>query len=78
MEASLDTDVIIHLYKSGKKDLFFSSFRKLYIYEYLVNVELKNNGREIFDEFIKDADKGRIIIVTDKDLRRFGVTNLFE
>ncbi|WP_069651045.1 hypothetical protein [Caloranaerobacter ferrireducens] len=78
MEASLDTDIIIHLYKSGKKDLFFSTFKKLYIYEYLVNVELKNNGSEIFDEFIKDVDEGRIIIITDKDLKNFGVKNLFD
>jgi hypothetical protein len=26
MDASLDTDIVIHLYKSGKKDLLLSSF----------------------------------------------------
>ena len=44
MKASLVTDVVIHLYRSGKKELL-SMFDSLYIHEYLVEEELKRVSR---------------------------------
>lgn len=44
MRASLDTDIIIHLYKAGNKQLVYSLFDEVYAYEYLVEKELKNKA----------------------------------
>jgi len=43
MDASLDTDIVIHLYKSNKRDLLFSFCDKLYMHEYLLENELKRS-----------------------------------
>ena len=42
MDASLDTNVIIHLYKANLQDVLFNRFEKLKIYEFIRNQELKN------------------------------------
>lgn len=44
MDASLDTDIVIHLYKSGKKELLYSSFDKLYIYDFLLEKEMQRKS----------------------------------
>jgi predicted nucleic acid-binding protein len=77
MDASLDTDVIIHLYRSGKKELL-SMFDCLYIHEYLVKEELKRISRTTFDEVMADVATGWIKIITRQDLIEFGVKGLFE
>ena len=43
MDASLDTDIVIHLYKSNKRDLLFSFCDKLYMHENLLENELKRS-----------------------------------
>lgn len=78
MNASLDTDILIHLYKTGKKDIIFSSFNELYIYEYLVEEELKNKAPQVYEEFIKDVDAGLVKIITKDDLREMGIKVLFD
>ena len=57
MDASLDTDIIIHLYKSEKRDLLFLFCDKLYIHEYLLEEELKRKSYLIYEEFIKDIEE---------------------
>ena len=54
MNASLDTDVVIHLYQSRKKELL-SMFDSRYIHEYLVEEELKKVSRLTYDELKADA-----------------------
>ena len=34
MKATLDTNVIIHLYDAGLEEVLHSSFDKIYVYEY--------------------------------------------
>ena len=34
MKATLDTDIIIHLYKSSQQNLLFDLFEGLYIYDF--------------------------------------------
>lgn len=78
MKASLDTNVIIHLYSGNQQEILFDLFDEgLYIYEFLVNVELKNHGESIIPQFQKDVDAGRIKIVTDEWLRSCGIYTLF-
>lgn len=52
MNASLDTDIVIHLYKSDKRDLLFSFCNELYMHEYLLEKELKNNSIVVYREFL--------------------------
>ena len=57
MDASLDTDIIIHLYKSNKKELLFSSFDKLYIHEYLLRNEIQRKSNLVYEEVLFDVEK---------------------
>ncbi len=78
MNASLDTDIVIHLYKSGKKDLLFSYFDDLFIYEYLLETEMQSKSKEVYEEFKKDIGTGRIKLITNADLIKLGIKGLFE
>lgn len=78
MDASLDTDIVIHLYKSGKKDLLFSSFEQLLMYEYLKEVELRNNAFAVYEEFCIDVERGNVRIVKNSDLIDMGIKGLFD
>jgi len=78
MNASLDTDVVIHLYLSDKKGLFFELFDKLYMHEYLYEKELKRKSLHVYEKISSDLDEGRIEIITNKDLIEKGIKGLFE
>jgi hypothetical protein len=78
MDASIDTDIVIHLYKSEKRDLLFSSFDKLYIHEYLVEKEMKNKSYSVYTEFLLDVKSGKVEIITNKDLVSMGIKCLFD
>lgn len=78
MNASLDTDIVIHLYKSGKKDLLFSHFDELFIYEYLFKTEMKTKALEVYKEFKEDIKNQRIKLITNADLIEMGIKGIFE
>lgn len=78
MEASLDTDIVIHLYKSNKRDLLFSFCDELYMHEYLLENELKRKSYSVHEQFMIDVQKGNINIITNSDLIDRGVKVLFE
>lgn len=78
MDASLDTDIVIHLYKSGKKELLYSSFEKLYIYDFLVEKEMKRKSIVVYEEFKNDVESGLVKVITNKDLIDMGIKGLFE
>ena len=46
MNFSVDINVLIHLYKTQSKELLFSSFDKVYAYEYIIDAELSNNDKK--------------------------------
>lgn len=78
MDASLDTDIVIHLYKSGKKELLYSSFDKLYIYDFLLEKEMQRKSISVYEEFKKDVEAGIVRVITNKDLIDMGIKGLFE
>jgi hypothetical protein len=78
MDASLDTDIVIHLYKSDKGDLLFSSFDKLYIHEFLLEEEMKKKSGTVYKEFLLDVEKGKVEVIRNKDLVHMGIKGLFE
>lgn len=52
MEASLDTNVIIHLYKANLQKVLFGRFNKLIVYEFIRNHEMMNHAEpEVIQTF---------------------------
>ena len=78
MDASLDTDIVIHLYKSDKRDLLFSFCDKLYMHEYLLENELERKSYSVHKQFMIDTKNGDIKIITNSDLIGMGVKRLFD
>lgn len=78
MDASLDTDIVIHLYKSDKRDLLFSFCDKLYMHEYLLENELERKSYSVHKQFMIDTKNGDIKIITNSDLIGMGVRRLFD
>lgn len=78
MKASIDTDVVIHLYLSDKQDLFFKVFDKLYMHEFLYEKELKIKSQSVYEKFSADVSEGKATIIKNKDLLEMGVKGLFE
>ncbi|ACV62323.1 hypothetical protein Dtox_1456 [Desulfofarcimen acetoxidans DSM 771] len=44
MEVSLDTNVIIHLYKANLQNILFNRFEKLKVYEFIRYHEMVNHA----------------------------------
>jgi hypothetical protein len=66
MDASLDTNVIIHLYKANFQAMLFNRFKNLKVYEFIRYHEMKNHATpEIIDLFDKDVKNGKIELVSD-------------
>jgi len=78
MKASLDTNVIIHLYRANQQNILFLLFgHDIVVYEFIVNQELKKHGSDIYDNFMNDVDAGKISIITDELLKKMGIYPLF-
>ena len=56
MKASVDTNVLIHLYRADKQKLMFDMFDKVYADEFIINVELENHGSDIISMVKADID----------------------
>lgn len=79
MKASLDTNVIIHLYRANLQEILFERFDEgICIYEQIRKIELENHGADILMMFDKDVANGRIYIYTDDELKKQGVLSLFK
>lgn len=78
MNASLDTNVIIHLYKANLQSVLFNRFEKLKVYEFIRIHEMQNHaGQDIIDKFDKDVETGKIEIITDIYLKSIGMYQVF-
>lgn len=79
MRASLDTNVIIHLYKAGLQSVLFDVFDEgVFIYEQIRSVELENHGQDVLEDVDADIASGKIEIYTDKKLKDLAVYRIFE
>ena len=79
MIASLDTNVIIHLYKANLQDILFNRFEKLKVYEFIRYHEMENHAKpEILTLFDKDVELGKIELITDVYLKDIDMYNLFQ
>ncbi len=78
MNASVDTDIIIHLYSSKHESLLYNFFDNLYIYEYLVETELRKVSSKVYSKFLSDVNSKNVSIVTDIDLVKKGMKPIFD
>jgi hypothetical protein len=79
LKASLDTNVIIHLYKAGLQGVLFDVFDEgVLIYEQIRSVELENHGQDVLEDVDADIASGKIEIYTDKRLKDLAVYKIFE
>ncbi|WP_041367171.1 hypothetical protein [Natranaerobius thermophilus] len=79
MQASLDTNVIIHLYKADMQSVLFKRFKNVVIYEFIRTHELERHADdEILSLFDQDCKQGRIEMIDDKYIRDNGLFKLFD
>jgi len=79
MDASLDTNVIIHLYKANFQAILFNRFKKLKVYEFIRYQEMERHATtEIIDLFDKDVKAGNIELISDAYLKDIGMYNVFQ
>jgi len=78
MEASLDTNVIIHLYKADLQVILFNRFEKLKVYEFIRKQEMERHAdAKIIALFDIDVKLDKIELITDDYLRSIGMYNVF-
>lgn len=79
MRASLDTNVIIHLYRAGIQNILFDLFDEgVFIYEQIRKVELDHHGKDVLEKVDADIISGRIEIYSDQKLKEQAVYKIFE
>ena len=61
MRASIDTNVIIHLYKANRQSILFEVFDEgVFIFEQIRNIELENHGGDVLEKVDADIASGNI------------------
>ncbi len=79
MDASLDTNVIIHLYTANLQTILFNRFERLTVYEYIRNQEMEKHAEpEIKEMFDRDVELGKIQLITNTYIRELGMYNIFQ
>jgi len=78
MDVSVDTNILIHLYRAYSKDLLLSSFNNIYAYEYIVDSELSDNDSIVFAQVEEDIREGRINKISNADLVDMGIKSMFD
>lgn len=76
--ASLDTNILIHLWKAENEDMLGKMFDKAYVYQWLLDVELRHHAEESLIGRIFDAmDTGFLEPVDDRALKELGLYTAF-
>lgn len=79
MRASLDTNVIIHLYRAYMQSILFDVFKGgVIIYEQIRNIELEHHGKVVLETVDADIEAGKIEVYTNVKLKEQGVYKIFE
>lgn len=79
MRASLDTNVLIHVYRAGLEDILFDFFADgVFIYEQIRRIELEHHGQDILDRVDADIESGKIEVYTVEMLKKQAVLRIFE
>ena len=79
MKASLDTNVMIHLYRANQEHLLFDFFRDgVFVYEQIKYIELENHGKDVLEKINYDINSGKIEVYTREKLLEQGVLRIFD
>ena len=79
MRASLDTNVIIHLYQANMQSILLDIFKDgVFIYEQIRNVELECHGKSVLEVVDADIEAGKIELYTNAKLKEQCVYKMFE
>lgn len=78
MDVSLDTDITIHLFIAGKEELLYKYFDNLYMHEFILEREIKNKSKDVYERIKKEQSIGKITVVTQQYLIDLGMKNTFE
>ncbi len=81
MRASLDTNIIIHLYRAECEWILFDEFSDgIYMYEQIINIELRRHGQEIIEKVEDDIKQGgpymSLLQFIDNDILPFDFTDI--
>ena len=78
MRASVDTNVLIHLYRAEHQHILFDLFDEgVIIFEQIRNVELMHHGKDVLQKIDDDIHLQKIQLYTLQDLKRLSVDSLF-
>lgn len=78
MDASLDTNILIHFYRANCEHIIFSLFENIYVHNFIVEVELRKHGTDIEEKVSKDIHSGKIILVNDEYLSSRKIKSIFD
>ena len=76
--ASLDTNILIHLWKSGTEAMLGKMFGKAYVYQWLIDVELRHHAdAALMERIIEAMEDGFLEPVDDRALKEMGLWSAF-
>ncbi len=78
MDVSMDTDITIHLFNSGKENLLYKYFENCYMHEFILEREIKNKSLQVYNKIYEEIEKGKITKITQKYLIEIGMKKQFE
>lgn len=77
MNASLDTNTIIHFYRAGCQNILFEYFDSIYLCEQVYSIELNNHGQDILSNVELDIQAGQLELFSQERMREKGILELF-
>lgn len=78
MNASLDTNTIIHFYRAECQNILFEYFDSIYICDQVYSIELENHGKDILPNVYLDIQAGKLELFSKEKMAREGIFQLFE
>ena len=78
MNASLDTNTIIHFYRAGCQNILFGYFDSIYICDQVYLIELKNHGQDILPNVNLDIQAGKLELFSQEKMASKGILQLFK
>ncbi len=79
MKASLDTNVIIHLYQAHAQQILFDLFDEgIIVHSFIRDVEMEAHGQAVLEDFELDVNRGEIKIIDNTYLKSIGMLQEFE
>ena len=78
MNASLDTNTIIHFYRAGCQNILFGYFDSIYICDQVYSIEFKNHGQDILSNVNLDIQAGKLELFSQEKMASKGILQLFK